>query len=177
MTPAQYFSKRRGLANGLVYAGGGAGGTIISVSMNALIAKLGPAWTFRAIGLMTLATGLPAAWFIKERVPMRTASFIEWSVYDIRNLSPMLNPQQAALSRCTFRASLPRRSNRDISAPRPSILLTSLQHLAWPLAACGCWPLSWVQFFICCRPDPLRLRRGPPRARECSHPLPPPQRH
>jgi MFS family permease len=88
VTPAQYFSKRRGLANGLVYAGGGAGGTIISVSMNALIAKLGPAWTFRAIGIMTLATGLPAAWFIKERVPIRTAFFIEWSVYDMRNLSP-----------------------------------------------------------------------------------------
>lgn len=78
VVPAQYFSRKRGLANGVVYAGGGLGGTIISFVMNALIQKLGPAWTFRIIGAMTLATALPAAWFVKERVPIRRATFIEW---------------------------------------------------------------------------------------------------
>ena len=76
--PAQYFSKKRGVANGIVYAGGGLGGTIISFAMDGVIQKLGPVWTFRIIGLTTLATGLPAAWLIKERTPITTAMFIEW---------------------------------------------------------------------------------------------------
>ncbi|KAJ7890303.1 monocarboxylate transporter, partial [Mycena leptocephala] len=47
--------------------------------------SLGPAWTFRIIGLITLATGLPAAWLIKERTTIRTAGFIDWSLFrDIR---------------------------------------------------------------------------------------------
>jgi len=81
VTPAQYFSKRRGLANGIVYAGGGLGGTIISFAMNGLNNRLGPAWTFRIIGLMTFATGFPAAWLIKERAPITTSTFIEWRLF------------------------------------------------------------------------------------------------
>jgi hypothetical protein len=46
--------------------------------MDGLIQKLGPAWTFRIIGLVMLVTGLPAAWLIKERAPITTAAFIEW---------------------------------------------------------------------------------------------------
>ena len=34
--PAQYFNKKRGVANGIVYAGGGIGGATISVAMNGL---------------------------------------------------------------------------------------------------------------------------------------------
>ncbi|MCJ1225546.1 hypothetical protein MMC12_002195 [Toensbergia leucococca] len=81
VTPAQYFSKKRGLANGIVYAGGGLGGTVISFAMDGLIQNLGPAWTFRIIGLMTLGTGLPAAWLIKERAPIRSTTFIEWRLF------------------------------------------------------------------------------------------------
>jgi MFS family permease len=80
VTPAQYFNKKRGLANGIVYAGGGLGGTIISFAMDGLLQNLGPGWTFRIIGLMTLITGLPAAWLIKERAPITTSIFIEWYV-------------------------------------------------------------------------------------------------
>jgi hypothetical protein len=76
--PAQYFNKKRGIANGLVYAGGGFGGASITFAMDALIQNLGPEWTFRIIGLVTLATGLPAAWMIKERAPLTNATFIEW---------------------------------------------------------------------------------------------------
>ena len=81
VTPAQYFSKKRGLANGLVFAGGGLGGAIISLSMSAIVSRLGVAWTFRLTGLVMLATGLPAAWLIKERAPIRTAAFIEWRLF------------------------------------------------------------------------------------------------
>lgn len=80
-TPAQYFYRKRGLANGIVFAGGGLGGAVISFIMDGLIAKLGVPWTFRIIGLMTLATGLPAAWLIRERVPVRSRSRIEWRLF------------------------------------------------------------------------------------------------
>ena len=66
------------MANGIVYAGGGFGGAIITFAMNALIQNLGPEWTFRILGLVTLTTGLPAAWMIKERTPLTSTTFIEW---------------------------------------------------------------------------------------------------
>ncbi|TVY45176.1 Aspyridones efflux protein [Lachnellula subtilissima] len=80
ITP-QYFNKKRGVANGIVYAGGGLGGTVISFAVNGLLSSLGPEWTFRILGLVTLATGFPAAWLIKERLPITTATFIEWSLF------------------------------------------------------------------------------------------------
>ena len=86
VTPAQYFSRKRGLANGVVYAAGGLGGTVISFMLDALINKVGPPWTFRTIGFLTLGTGLPAAWMIKERSPIRSPTFIEWYVFIFYNL-------------------------------------------------------------------------------------------
>lgn len=50
----------------------------ISLSMNAVIQHVGPAWTFRILGLSTLTMGLVAAWFISERCPIRSSTFIEW---------------------------------------------------------------------------------------------------
>ncbi|KAE8149076.1 MFS general substrate transporter [Aspergillus avenaceus] len=83
--PAQYFKTKRGIANGIVYAAGGLGGAITSFIMNALIDKVGIAWTFRIIGFMTWGTGLPTAWLIKQRVPIRRTAFVEWRLFrDIR---------------------------------------------------------------------------------------------
>ncbi|KAI0191673.1 major facilitator superfamily domain-containing protein [Xylaria flabelliformis] len=80
-TPAQYFSKRRGLANGVVFSGGGLGGAVLSLILDPLIRKAGPAWAFRFLGLGTLATGLPAAWFLKERTTIRRGGFVEWRLF------------------------------------------------------------------------------------------------
>ncbi|KAI9755467.1 MAG: hypothetical protein M4579_004258 [Chaenotheca gracillima] len=77
VVPSQYFSKKRGLANGIVYAGGGLGGAVTSFLMDALISKVGTSWTFRILGLLTLATGLPAAWLIKERAPIRSTALVD----------------------------------------------------------------------------------------------------
>ena len=79
--PAQYFNRRRGLANGIVFACGGLGGTIISFAMDGLLQKTGPAWTFRILGFIILATGLPAAYFVKDRVAPNRRTFIEWSLF------------------------------------------------------------------------------------------------
>ncbi|OPB45600.1 MFS permease [Trichoderma simmonsii] len=80
-TPAQYFSKKRGLANGIVFAGGGFGGATTSFLLDAVIQRHGTAWAYRVLGLVTLATGLPAAWLVKERSPVKTAGFIEWRLF------------------------------------------------------------------------------------------------
>lgn len=79
VTPAQYFKKRRGLANGIVYAAAGLGGTGIAFVMDAINKRLGVEWTFRIIGISMLATGLPMAFLIKDRVgapPPR--AWVEW---------------------------------------------------------------------------------------------------
>ncbi|KAI1916749.1 Lysophospholipase 1 [Ophidiomyces ophidiicola] len=85
VTPSQYFNVKRGLAYGIIYAGGGFGGATNSFIMDALIHRLGPVWTFRVMGLITLGTGLPAAWLVKERIPSRRTAFIEWRLFrDVR---------------------------------------------------------------------------------------------
>lgn len=78
--PAQYFSRRRGLATGLMFAGGGFGGAANSFMLDALITALGTAWAYRILGIATLATGLPAAWLFKERTNNTVArrGFVEW---------------------------------------------------------------------------------------------------
>jgi anti-sigma factor RsiW len=55
----------------------------MSLGLDALIQHLGPAWAFRVLGLSMLATGLPAAWFIRERTSLRTGHFVEWFVANL----------------------------------------------------------------------------------------------
>lgn len=81
---AQYFSRKRGVSNGIIYAGGGLGGAVTSLAMERLIEEVGTAWTFRVIGLLTLGTCLPAAWLLKERTSIQSKKLIDW--YDHRPL-------------------------------------------------------------------------------------------
>jgi MFS family permease len=46
-----------------------------------LLDVLGPAWALRIIGILTLATGLPAAWLIRERMPAKRTTFVEWRMF------------------------------------------------------------------------------------------------
>jgi MCP family monocarboxylic acid transporter-like MFS transporter 3 len=79
--PVQYFSGRLGLANGLVKLGGGIGGTVMAIALEALIRRVGIAWTFRIQGCITIAVGLPAAWFMKDRVSIRNVPFVDFSMF------------------------------------------------------------------------------------------------
>ncbi|KAL7946937.1 MFS general substrate transporter [Trichoderma barbatum] len=81
ITPAQYFSRKRGLANGIVSAGGGLGAAVVSYALDALIQRFGIPWAYRIVGFATLVTGLPAAWIMKERTAIATVSFIEWRLF------------------------------------------------------------------------------------------------
>lgn len=75
--PAQYFKRRRGLANGFVFAGGGLGGFVLSITMDSLLNTFGIAWTFRILGFITLAATLPVCMLLKERT-RRSAATVEW---------------------------------------------------------------------------------------------------
>lgn len=89
--PGQYFSRKRGLANGIVYAAGGLGGAVTSFTIDSLIRRLGTAWAFHVLGLITLATGIPAAWLIRERTSVRTPGFVDWSLFrDVRFITLFL---------------------------------------------------------------------------------------
>lgn len=79
--PVQYFSGRLGLANGLVKLGGGIGGTAMAVALEALVSRVGIEWTFRIQGCMTIATGLPAAWFMRDLASPRNTPFVDLSMF------------------------------------------------------------------------------------------------
>ncbi|EAU39319.1 conserved hypothetical protein [Aspergillus terreus NIH2624] len=99
VTPAQYFKAKRGIANGIVYAAGGLGGAVISFILNALLSSVGTAWTFRILGFITWGTGIPAAYLIKQRVPIPRTAFVEW--YAVSN--PTLRSLTYLHSRRLFR--------------------------------------------------------------------------
>ncbi|KAL2206373.1 MFS general substrate transporter [Sarocladium strictum] len=79
--PVQYFSTKRGLANGLISAGAAFGGATITVAENSLIQKVGVPWAYRVLGVAIFCTGYPAAWFLKERVPAHTPRLVEWALF------------------------------------------------------------------------------------------------
>lgn len=82
--PTQWFSSKLGTANGLVKAGGGVGATVLPIAAQALIDSVGLAWTFRILGFLILATGVPAALLLKDRGSTGRASRFDWSL--LKNL-------------------------------------------------------------------------------------------
>ncbi|OAA53110.1 monocarboxylate permease [Cordyceps fumosorosea ARSEF 2679] len=85
--PAQYFNTKRGLANGLIFAGSGFGGATNSFFMDALIRSLGIAWAFRVLGLVTMVTGLFAGWFMKERTKIPDKRFVDMKLFKNTNFT------------------------------------------------------------------------------------------
>lgn len=80
--PVQYFSGRLGLANGLIKLGGGVGGSVMAIALEKMVQRVGIAWTFRIQGLLTVGMGLPAAWFMKDRIaPVRKAPFVDLTMF------------------------------------------------------------------------------------------------
>jgi MFS family permease len=77
--PVQWFSSKLGTANGLVKAGGGLGATVFPLAAQALIDSVGLAWTFRIIGILMLATGVPAAWLMQDRAQRGRVARYDWS--------------------------------------------------------------------------------------------------
>lgn len=80
--PSQHFSSRLGLANELIRFAGGIGGTVLSISLNKSIINVGTPGTFRIVGICCLATGIPAAFLVKEPNPPRgQVPFSDFSLF------------------------------------------------------------------------------------------------
>lgn len=65
----QWFTKRRGMALGIIASGSGIGGLIIPFIMTSINANLGPGWTYRILGFICLFFDILACFFIRERNP------------------------------------------------------------------------------------------------------------
>ncbi|KAI1152362.1 major facilitator superfamily transporter [Nemania diffusa] len=65
--PAQWFQKKRSLANGCVASGSGFGGLIYSLATNAMIQNIGLAWTFRSLAIICFVVNGVACLFIRDR--------------------------------------------------------------------------------------------------------------
>ena len=82
--PVQYFSGKSDWPTGLSSSREVLGGTIMAVALEALIRRVGIEWTLRIQGIMTIAIGLPAAWFMKDWMPAKKIPFAELRMF--RNL-------------------------------------------------------------------------------------------
>lgn len=150
--PSQWFKRRRGLANGLVFAGGGLGGCIQSIVMQLLIDKVGILWTFRIMGLITLCVTVPAAMLLKERYGhVHVTAKIDWYCYSSAIRTPWTYPFLGHYSRI------------QNSYCYPSAL--ALRHFlySFPLSSYQCmhlhstFPEAWVQSFLPCSTSLLLL--------------------
>ncbi|KAJ7290406.1 major facilitator superfamily domain-containing protein [Mycena rebaudengoi] len=65
----QWFTKRRGLANGIAFSGAGTGGLIFPFIFSTTLEKLGFAWTLRIWAATLLIIGGMALYFVWPRLP------------------------------------------------------------------------------------------------------------
>lgn len=77
---SQWFYLRRGVANGILYSGGAAGGVVLSLSFEKLIQKVGLPWTFRIYTAAIVLIGYPAAWLLVERPVRQAKSLVDMCV-------------------------------------------------------------------------------------------------
>ncbi|GAA5834577.1 hypothetical protein JCM11251_007043 [Rhodosporidiobolus azoricus] len=87
--PTSYFLRRRNIATGFVFAGGGVGGAVFSIIAAQLLNRISLAWTFRAVSLIFAALNFPSALALKARAPrepFRSGKMVvDWSLFkDIR---------------------------------------------------------------------------------------------
>ncbi|KAL7951981.1 MFS general substrate transporter [Trichoderma barbatum] len=79
----QWFKKRRSLANGLATGGTGFGGLTYSLAANAMIQRLGIAWTFRIMGIICFVVITASALFLKDHDKNVKANLkaFEWKLF------------------------------------------------------------------------------------------------
>jgi MFS family permease len=77
-----YFTKRRALAMGIVATGSATGGLVFPGIVNALLPRVGFAWTMRTLGFITLGSLLPSLFFLQQRLPPRKSGpVVEWVAF------------------------------------------------------------------------------------------------
>ncbi|KAG0207797.1 hypothetical protein BGX28_001043 [Mortierella sp. GBA30] len=81
---AQYFEKRRGLANGIAVAGSGIGGLALAPLTRLLIAQVGIYWCQRIIGFCVLGFMAAIFAFIRPRVKtVKKGAIFDFSLFEV----------------------------------------------------------------------------------------------
>ncbi|KAI9690350.1 MAG: hypothetical protein M1822_009312 [Bathelium mastoideum] len=75
---AHWFFKRRGLASGIAFTGSGVGGVVFPLMMQALLPRIGWAWSIRALGLILTVLCFASVTFCRSRVPPRNGTLTTW---------------------------------------------------------------------------------------------------
>ncbi|KAL1794163.1 hypothetical protein ACET3X_007584 [Alternaria dauci] len=65
----QWFDKRKGLAFGIIGSGGGFGGLLLPLLINALLTRVGFQTTMRILAGIIFGLGMPLAYFVRPRLP------------------------------------------------------------------------------------------------------------
>ncbi|KAI0123215.1 major facilitator superfamily domain-containing protein [Xylariales sp. AK1849] len=81
---AHYFKKRRGFATGIAATSGSVGGIVFPLLMQALLPRIGFAWTTRVIGFILLGLSVPANLLLRARLPPSdklVRVMPDWSVF------------------------------------------------------------------------------------------------
>ncbi|KAJ2336959.1 hypothetical protein GGI00_000534 [Coemansia sp. RSA 2681] len=79
--PAQWFTKRRGLATGIALSGSGLGGMWMTSATQSLIDSLGRPWAMRVTGIVACVAVLAISpWMRVRLVPNRSEKIIDWSL-------------------------------------------------------------------------------------------------
>ncbi|PYH85675.1 MFS general substrate transporter [Aspergillus uvarum CBS 121591] len=65
--PAQWFERKRSIANAIPAAGAGTGGIIYSLAIQSMIENIGLGWTYRTLALVSLTANLVSAAFLRDR--------------------------------------------------------------------------------------------------------------
>jgi MFS family permease len=75
---AHWFMKRRGLASGIAFIGGGFGGVLFPLMMQSLLPQVGWAWTVRILGFLLMVLCAVSIVFCRSRIPPRNGSATTW---------------------------------------------------------------------------------------------------
>ncbi|KAI1272092.1 major facilitator superfamily domain-containing protein [Xylaria sp. FL0933] len=75
---AHWFCERRGLASGIAFTGGGAGGVLFPLMMQSLLPQVGWAWSVRILGFILLILCSISVAFCESRVPPRNGPHATW---------------------------------------------------------------------------------------------------
>ncbi|KAJ2448085.1 hypothetical protein GGF42_005238 [Coemansia sp. RSA 2424] len=80
--PAQWFTKRRALAVGIVVAGSGVGGLWLTPATDRMITGLGTAWALRITGIIVFAVNSVASLFMRNRLRVQAREkIVDFSIF------------------------------------------------------------------------------------------------
>lgn len=75
-----WFKRKRGLATGIVYSGGGIGSAVIALSLEKLIDVAGLETALKSLGAAAWVICFVASYFLKPPTERKSVTGIEWSV-------------------------------------------------------------------------------------------------